>query len=332
MKIKFFLILSLLLVSIYIHYRVNKSFIEQTILLFEFNSYQQTLPLDIVNEFNTDFPNITTTALPLKMMKARYFMRDSLVEDAIQLLKKSQDDNPNLGISDYEIGKYLYNEKKYDSAYLYLKKAAGKLPRNDMFSRLYFLDLAKLKKEKELDSAFMEIKNFYIIDQWKDYLFTKLEVNPESKQDLFSLLEEAKKNIANGNQLRTLESILTVGYENLNELSQIVTQAEVMYEREFFNESATLHLLASNLDPSEYVHYENAALSYYRGNNFDEAERFFRYVLSNFSTSLNGKSEFYLGMLLYEKKKKEEACKFWNISLKKGFDTSKRLIDTFCLE
>lgn len=326
-----FLILVLSL-SIYIHFRVNQSFIEQTILLYEFNSYQLNLPLEVVEDFNSDFPNISTTTLPLKMMKARYYMRDSISDKALKLYKEAIIDNPYLGISEFEIGKYYYNFKKYDSAYSYLKNSANKLPRNDMFSRLYYLDLAKLKKESELDSSFLSVKYLYKLDQWKDYLFTKLEINPENKSELLPLLDEAKKYLDDEIKLRTLETILNVGYDKLDELSQIVTNAEIQYEREFFNESAILNLKAASMDPSEYVHFENAALAYYRDNNFEEAERLFRYVLRNFTTSKNGKSEFYLGMLLYEKKMNSEACQFWDISLNKGYNMAQSLIKTFCLE
>ena len=71
----------ILLSSLYVNYRVFRSFEDQTILLYEFNSYQNKLPLEIVQNFNDQLPNITVTTLPLKMLKARYYMRDSLEKD-----------------------------------------------------------------------------------------------------------------------------------------------------------------------------------------------------------------------------------------------------------
>ena len=92
------LIALILLSSIYTNYRVFRSFEDQTILLYEFNSYQNKLPIETIENFNDQLPNITVTTLPLKMLKARYYMRDSLVEKALSLLYNAKKDNPFLKI------------------------------------------------------------------------------------------------------------------------------------------------------------------------------------------------------------------------------------------
>ena len=323
------LIALILLSSIYTNYSVFRSFEDQTILLYEFNSYQNKLPIETIENFNDQLPNITVTTLPLKMLKARYYMRDSLVEKALSLLYNAKKDNPFLKIADFELAKYHFKKNDMDSAEFYSKNAFKALPRNYLYTRQYFQILTRQKKEEDLDIAFGEIKNNFIIDQWRDYMFSKITINKNSKNELLKILNEAKKNISDQNQFSTLETILNVGYENLDDLGKIVIDAETFYKQDKFTEAANLYEVAARMNNTEYTHLENAALSFYRGNNFEQAEKLFRYVLTNFDTN-NGKSELYLGLLLYEKKEKKEACKFWKISKQKGFSGSQRVIDTFC--
>ena len=315
--------------SLYVNYRVFRSFEDQTILLYEFNAYQNKLPLEIIENFNDQLPNITVTTLPLKMMKARYYMRDSLVEKALSLLYNAKKDNPFLKIADFELAKYHFSKKNLDSAQYYSKNAFEALPRNFLYSRQYFKILTKQKKVIELDSAFNKIKDNYMIDQWRDYMFSKIEIDKNSKDELSKILNEAKMYISDKNQLSTIETIIEVGYENLDDLSKIILDAETFYKQDKFVEAANFYETAARMNVAEYTHYENAALSFYRGDDFEQAEKLFRYVLNSFNVK-NGKSEFYLGLLLYEKKEKENACRFWKIADQKGFSGSRRVMEAFC--
>ena len=315
--------------SLYVNYRVFRSFEDQTILLYEFNAYQYKLPLEIVQNFNDQLPNITVTTLPLKMLKARYYMRDSLVEKALPLLYNARKDNPFLKIADFELAKYHFNKKNLDSAQYYSKNAFEALPRNFLYSRQYFKILTKQKKVIELDSAFNKIKDNYMIDQWRDYMFSKIEIDKNSKDELLKILNEAKIYISDKNQLSTIETILEVGYENLDDLGKIIIDAETFYKQDNFTEAANLYERAARMNDTEYTHYENAALSFYRGDNFEQAEKLFRYVLSSFDVK-NGKSEFYLGLLLYEKKELDNACNFWSIAIDKNYPLALKVKQTFC--
>tara|TARA_B100002019_G_scaffold277200_1_gene276771 strand:- start:178 stop:1176 length:999 start_codon:yes stop_codon:yes gene_type:complete len=318
-----------LLLSTFINFKVYKSFIQQNGLVYEFNANQTRIPLDAVKTFIDDIPNITGTTLPIKMLKARYYLKNSQYEKSLELLHKSKKVNPFLGINDVLIAEYHYNKSNLDSAFYYSKKAFEALPRNDIHSKIYFLILAKLKKDSLLDVSFQKIKENYILPQWRDYLFSKIEIGETPKEELISILEEAKAKIGDKRKLNTLETILKVGTENLGELGEIVIEAEKAYKQNNFLKAANLYQQAARYNNSEYTHYENAALSYYRGDYFEEAERLFRYTLRNFEV-VNGKAEFYLGLLLYELKSKGEACKFWKISRQKGFSGSQRVIETFC--
>ena len=315
--------------STYINYKVLSSYIDQAALLYEFNAYQIKLPLKTVEKYDYNFPNTTVTTLSLKFLMARYFLRDGLEEKALNLLYDARKDNPFLKTAEFELAKHHFIKKNLDSAEYYSRMAFKALPRNFIYSRQYFQILTKQKKEEELDSAFKEIKSNFIIDQWRDYMFSKIEIDKDSKDELLDLLNEAKENISDQNQLSTIETILEVGYSNLDDLGKIIIDAETFYKQDKFIEAANLYERAARMNDTEYTHYENAALSFYRGDNFEQAEQLFRYVLNNFDVQ-NGKSEFYLGLLLYEKKQNENACRFWKIANQKGFSGSMRVIKAFC--
>ena len=319
----------ILSISAYVHYKVFWSYFEQNLLAYDFNANQTSLPLEEVKNFIDDIPNITGATLPLKMLKARYYLKNSQFDEALRLLNEANKDNPFLGVNDIMIAQYHSNKKNLDSAFYYSKIAFESLPRNNVHSRVYFQTLSKLKKDSLLDSSFQKVKNYFILPQWRDYLFSKIEIGISPKKDLKILLNEAKGKIKDKKKLSTLETILNVGFENLDDHAKMILKAEQSFQQNEFIEAANLYQAAARIDNSNYTHYENAALSYYRANYYEEAENLFRYTLRTFDVS-NGKSEFYLGLLMYEIEKKEEACKFWNISRNKGFSGSQRVIQNFC--
>jgi tetratricopeptide (TPR) repeat protein len=328
-KILFYLAFASILSSGFINYKVFRSLINQGLLIYEFNAYQLNLPLELVKSFNVDFPNISVTTLPLKTLKGRYFMRDLDTIMALKLYYQSLKDNPYIGISEFELSKYHFNKKNHDSAIYYSKIAFEALPRNRLLSRLHFEVLTKLKKDSLLDESFNKIKNYYILSQWRDYMFGKMQIGITPKEELAIILKEARNLFNDDNQFRSVENIIDIGYENLSDLGKMITEAETFFAKGQFIMAANVYETAAKINLSEYTHYENAALSYFKGNSFDDAERLFKDTMRKFNPK-NGKVEFYYGLLLYQKDEKQEACKFWNISKDKGFAGSQRVIDTFC--
>ena len=90
---KLILMLGLFLL-ILINLWIYKSHTEQIIMLSEFNQNKFYSKLDEVDKFNDFFPNISVTALPLKSMKALYFLKAGDYEKAFDLLYGAIDDNP----------------------------------------------------------------------------------------------------------------------------------------------------------------------------------------------------------------------------------------------
>ena len=127
-----------------------------------------------------------------------------------------------------------------------------------------------------------------------------------------------------------MESIINIGYENLNELGSIVIKAEELFEKGEFFKAAMLELKASNLDPMDYVHLENAAISFYKANEFELAEKTFIQVMDNYPNRQNGKSEFYYGIMKIEVGEQQKGCEYLKIAQQRIFPGAKQVIDLYC--
>ena len=113
---------------------------------FNTNSTKLSLPLDIVKEYQDSYPNITITAIPIKLAKANYFLQNGKENEAIDLAREGQKINPYLGFGDYIISKAYYSKGLKDSSMYYIKKSYDKVPLNSAHVVLYQNLLTKLSK------------------------------------------------------------------------------------------------------------------------------------------------------------------------------------------
>ena len=81
----FFLILNFIVILI--NLRLFKSSKEQVMLHVDFNNFQSELktPIDLVETFIDDFPNLNATLIPIKIAKANYFIQEKDYKKAEKL-------------------------------------------------------------------------------------------------------------------------------------------------------------------------------------------------------------------------------------------------------
>ena len=155
-------------------------------------------------------------------------------------------------------------------------------------------------------------------------------MSKKNREDLKSLVKEAELFEPNIKRLSTLQALVNVGFEGLSDIQEIVLNAEKSFDQKDYVISAINFLRAAELNASRYNYYENAALAYYLGGNYEEARKLFTYVLKNFQKGRNGKSEFYLGILEIEKKNKYQGCIFLNEAFKKQFSGTRQVMEKYC--
>tara|TARA_B100001093_G_scaffold84505_1_gene76037 strand:+ start:1278 stop:2279 length:1002 start_codon:yes stop_codon:yes gene_type:complete len=332
MKNKFFFVglSTIIILSIAINYFYNNSLKEQSILIYEFNnSGSLEYPLDLVKEFNHTFPDITVTTLPISVLKARYYLKAGKPVEGLDLIHQSRKANPYLGFPEYELARY-YILRDIDSVLYYSRQAFHKLPRSDYHSKAYFAALAKLKKEQELDSAFSLVKKYNSFEQWKDYIFLKLEFGEKNRLDMQKLLDDNSNFDRTKDKYITLQTLVNVGFENYTDFQTSIIKAEAFFDQNRLVESAVIYDEVSVKNPAEYLLKENAAIAYYKAGMFDAAINSFQFVIDNFLNRKDAKAEFYLGLTYLTAKNKFQGCRYLTLAEKKNFLGAKKVKDKFC--
>lgn len=291
----------------------------QALLIFDFNSNTRDFKLDDFKNLDLNFPNITVTALPIKYLKARYYLEIDSVETAKKLIYESIKTNPYIYAPEILLAQIYLSENKLDSALYYSKKAFYGITNNNRHRDTYFDVLSQLKDSVSLDSAFVKIRNIKRgLDHWVDYIMTRNDINNKPDKRLLSLINEMA--IKYPNQ----DSIRLKGLKRMVEIGSKYTQALVTAERgniEFTNknykEAADLFEVAIFLDDQQYLYYENAAMAYDNLEEYSKAEEYFDKVIYDFKTK-DGKSEFIKGLMLI-KNNNPLGCKYIETAAKKNY-------------
>ena len=85
----FFIIILLLAVGIST-FKIFQSIRLQTYLLYDFNNDEYNLPYEVYAEkLDDNYPNISLTTIPIKVLKARYYIELDSFETAKQFVRKS---------------------------------------------------------------------------------------------------------------------------------------------------------------------------------------------------------------------------------------------------
>ena len=326
----FLSIILIISVSIKINYAFYNSLNEQVILIYEFNnSGSLDYPFDKVQDFNHTFPDVSVTALPISFMKARYYLKAKKFDEALDLIYESKKINPYLGISEFELAKF-YQTRNSDSLYYYSKQAFHKLPRNNYHTKLYFNALNKLNKEQELDSAFNIIKKYNSFEQWKDYIFYKLEFDENNRTKMSKLLEGNSTFDKKKDQYVTLRTLVNIGFYNYTNYEASIIKAENLFDQNKLIEAAIIYDEISVKNPSEYLLKENAAIVYFKAGMADAAINSFQFVIDNFIDRKNAKSEFYLGLTYLMQKNKFLGCTYLKYADDNDFAGTKKVIEKYC--
>ena len=116
MKIIKLLLISMSVISIYVHY-LNKESAELQFILYEDirkGIYEESSAAKF-NVVNFDFPNLSLTSIPVKSMAAKYYFLGGQFNKALEYLEESDRVNPYL----------MYSESIRSEIYQYLDMFSG---------------------------------------------------------------------------------------------------------------------------------------------------------------------------------------------------------------
>ena len=324
-----FLCIILMPLSLYSSIRVYKSSIDQTVLIRQLNSSDFSIPsLDIVDKFQSTYPNVTPTAMPIASMKAMWFMTNKQYEKAIDLFKEGTNKSPHLYFSESFLGYSYEMIGEKDSAVFYAKQAFDKAPDDLIHFGNYMFTLAGSNDSLTIKEAYERVDEKARLPG-HDEIYVTVMASLKDPSSKFSL-DGVDINFQSGNdRLKKGYYMLQVGEDKMFEADFYYQSAMEDFENEEFEKAAQLFIKASELNPYELVYLENAANSYMKIGKDEEALDLLNKLINDIG-SKSSKAHYFRGLLLYDLNETEKACYDLKIADEAGLFGSSGLFSVLC--
>ena len=321
MKSNIFLKLIFLFTSIalcYSSFMIYESYVLQKKLLIDFNNGKTETNLEDLQKMNTDYPNLSVTALPIKGMISRYYFVKEDFKSAFKVLDSARNISPYIRFTDALYSDYFFAIKEVDSAIYYSKIAWEGLPNNSRHFTLYMKALAAEGKIEEILKSFELVKNNGQLEFWRVFFATMVQFRDEVKLDKY--LNEAEQVFNDNDEINYLVNLLRFGKENTDDMKIKLENAEKNFKEGNFKESIKLYTeIKENYLLDNFDITSNIALSYYSLKNFDDA---LTYIDQAIELNKNSpKMYFFKGLVLNAlNRKNEESCYYIKKSAQMGYN------------
>ena len=327
--------IGLLLISIstiLINLRLLKSSQQQVMLHLDFNYFQSDLktPLDLIENFIDDFPNLNATLIPIKIAKANYFIQNKQYEKAKKLSREGKKHNPYLYLTEFQLGRINLLENKFDSAYYYLTRASKGLPLNTTHATWAQRVIGGSLKKQELDSLLeYHIKRNNTTEaMWQNHLLMTTFISGIENTDFNDndkrLAKKASELFPNNLIINENNQVINFGAQKILIVNALDKEAKMEFENKNYQKAIELWENCIELIDNDYAYYFNIALSHYGLENFDTSIEFLSKSNNLMYANDNGKIEELMGMNYLSKKDTLQACKHLkNSSTKLSKKTSK---------
>ena len=330
----FFLIsLILIIPSIYVAKQTYDSLKIQKYVMGEIDA-DPKMALDEVKSSFPAIPNLSTSTLPIKGLIARYEFRDKHYDEALRLLKESENDNPYLHYNDFIRTAIYADKQKFDSVAIFAKKAFYNWPRATSYYKNIMFSSAKNKDSNEVKKAYKEYNKYRPgAEANAQYLLAMYEVKGAADKNMITLLDSTNarfpKDSAILARVNSIFSSNKSGVQSTDVVTNLLNSGKTAFINRKYVKAAQFYLQAAQLDPANYTHYENAGISYYSGGDFIKAIPNFEKAVQ-FSNANTGKSEFFMAMSYIALGKKEKVCAPLNTAKLKGYPGVDSYLSQYC--
>jgi tetratricopeptide (TPR) repeat protein len=331
MGVFFSIALLAIIPSIFIHKLTYDSLKIQKFVMGEVNTDPVMKTEDV--EKLPAIPDMSSSTLPLKAMIARYYIRDKKYDEALALLKESENVNPHLYYNDFLRTAIYAAKNKFDSALISSKKAFYNWPNATSYYKNLIFAASKKKDSTEIKKAFnLIVGHFNTPFTWNNYLLGMYEVKGSADANLNNMLDSALKmfpnDVATFSQTKALFN-RTLHDANNKNANDYTTEGIQAFQKGQYAKAATCYASAFKLDPTNYTHAENVGICYYTAQKYINAIEYFKKSIA-VGTSTTGKSEYYLGMSLIASGKKIEACNALQLANAKKYPDAAVAITNNC--
>lgn len=314
--------------SIYLNFLNHRSSIVQTMMTNDLNNNTRSESvLAYLPNLNTDIPNLTFTSIPIKAMISRYYRFQEDFTTALSLLDQSKNDNPFIMFYESEKAEIYDILKVRDSFSYYSKAAFYGLPKNQRHWLQYSKVLGLDNDSISLDLAFEKVKNekdpiFRLI-----YITTNLTMDRKSNK-LTQAAEESKKIFPNNKEITLVSDYYIYGRKNVDSAITLSKEANKLFKTGIYNRSSKIYKQAADLNPGDFSHFENAALSLLREGKLSESKKYFKHVIDSLNPK-TGKAEYLLAGIYESEGNFDKVCDLLNQSVsfnfKLAFDSRAKL-------
>ena len=317
-------------VLLYSNARVFSSFKEQRKLLVDFNRRSFEGDLNEIDSYESEYPNIGVTGLPLKVMKALYFAKSDR-KKAISLAKNSIIDNPYLFLPEAFLAEVYMGLNKKDSAFYFAKKAYLNAPTIDLHAANYYPFLSNSKDTIELRKVEEFLKKSDSPFIWSKYIETLLQLKDTLNQNEVNLIGLASKKFPETDFFKAIDLSKNYSKKNILKADSLAKIAEGNFKSKKYLLAIENYKRASTLAPFEPAYTENIARAYMLQEKYDMAILYFNQLIENHNIK-NGLAEFYIGTIYIKIGESKKGCDYLFNSMEKNFSGAKNLYNRLCLK
>lgn len=334
----------MLLPSAYVSYMVYKSFLVQRTLLGDLENEPLKLDWKTVMADLPSIPNLTATAQPVDAIKGRYLYEAAAFknmpekyEEALVYLDKGQKANPVIGYSEFLKAGVYFHQDKFDSAARNASVAFYLRPKAKTYFQTLVAVLARQKDTVNIKKAFAEYDkyrhhpfgiNLYLMgminsgvadDRLLNYTDSSIVwfKGQIGDSDLIARRREIANNLYMKKTVAAGQTPIDFNLANQYYQQGIAAFGTGNPDKDDLEKAAQLFIKAAKINPTNYIIYENAAMSYFNKHEFAKSIIYFDKVLA-MTNAGNGKSEFFKGVALLSLGRKE-GCTYLLMAQKKNY-------------
>lgn len=310
--------------SLFAIYKVYISYTQQYIMLTDLNDdtfFKRDW--EFIDKIETEFPNLSITAIPLSSLKAQYYLVNDSIVEGFNLVEKaiSDNSNPYVGYPEAIKAKLFNTVGIVDSAVHFSRKSFKLLPRNPFHFSELSRSLTYSKKYDSITEYFKKIKYKPYEPNWRIYLASISNFMDQVKDTSFpkQTARESLKLFKDKALINITAYYVLHGKENTKRALNLEKMAGELLENNKFEDAIPLYKEGDSLLPINPVFNENISLAYFNLKEYDN-------VIKSLSSvelrghELDGLQNYLLGLSFYNTNNISRACERLTLSSKQNFD------------
>mgnify|MGYP001054433878 CR=1 FL=1 len=332
MKYFFSAVFLITISTTYLNNRYFKSLQDQVFLYVDFNNYQNNLktPLEIISNFEDEIPSINNVTIPIKVLKANYYIQNGDYDIALKLIDEGRRANPYLFISEYLLSKIYYEKGEYERAAEFSKISVDSLPNNLTHLAHYQKVLSQLGDIEELERIFNLSKDQKDEAIWFNHIILTVSLK-DNYSSLDSIIaKEAVKLFPSNRKIAELEKIICYKSDKIILANQYDEKARTHFNDKEFELAIEDWESAKKIINNDEAYYLNIAKSLTQIKEFDKSLKELRTIERLNLSSDSGQLEFLLAMNYFQQEKSFQGCNSLKLSASKGYALSVSNLKKIC--